>query len=176
MADDVLDVYKRQIYNCYNTGEVTANTGYEYYARGIASYGSEPYPAQPDRIVNSYYLADSESADGGKTAAQFASGEVAYLLNGSVSTGDLVWGQTIGGADAQDAPVFDGAVVYAGYAFCYSEDISYGNDAAALFDEKPQHDIAGGWKSDADGHWQVCQNDGCSATGEAQEHLSLIHI
>ena len=158
------------IYNCYNTGEVTANTGYEYYARGIASYGSEPYPAQPDRIVNSYYLADSESADGGKTAAQFASGEVAYLLNGSVSTGDLVWGQTIGGAAAQDAPVFDGAVVYAGYAFCYSEDISYGNDAAALFDEKPQHDIAGGWKSDADGHWQVCQNDGCSATGEAQEH------
>lgn len=77
---------------------MTANTGYEYYARGIASYGSEPYPAQPDRIVNSYYLADSESADGGKTAAQFASGEVAYLLNGSVSTGDLVWGQTIGGA------------------------------------------------------------------------------
>ncbi|MGN0582481.1 MAG: hypothetical protein ACI4KB_07240, partial [Oscillospiraceae bacterium] len=44
-----------------------------------------------------------------KTAEQFASGEVAYLLNGSTSEGTLAWGQTIG---TEKSPVLGGAKVY----------------------------------------------------------------
>ena len=47
-------------------------------------------------IENSYYLSAEETEDGGKTAAQFASGEVAWLLNGSTDEGELVWKQNIG--------------------------------------------------------------------------------
>ncbi|HUM84161.1 MAG TPA: hypothetical protein PLN48_10355, partial [Lachnospiraceae bacterium] len=67
-------------------------------------------------VENCYYLGTSEtdSRDGTtfKTAAQFASGEVAYLLNGSTSTGTLVWYQTIG---TDSYPSFSGGTVYCGY-------------------------------------------------------------
>lgn len=49
----------------------------------------------------------------GKTTAQFASGEVAYLLQGNQE--DLVFGQTLG-TDAY--PVFGGARLYCGYRTC----------------------------------------------------------
>lgn len=71
--------------------------------------GEHPLTPGADPAVNSYYLSDAETEDGGKTAAQFASGEVAYLLNGSTSEGTLVWGQTIG----EDLyPVLNGPTVY----------------------------------------------------------------
>ena len=76
-------------------------------------------------IENSYYLSETETEDGGKTAEQFASGEVAYLLQSAIAGEDLwdeetgewigtaepelVWGQTVG----QDAyPVLKGQKVY----------------------------------------------------------------
>lgn len=158
------------IANCYNTGTVTFAPGYSAYSHGIAAYGNLPVPAQRDTITNSYYLAESESADGGKTQAQFASGEIAYLLNGSTSQGELVWGQTVGGNEAQSAPVFNGETVYAGYEFCYSETLSYGNDQSVLFETKPEHNITGEWLSDENGHWQACQNEGCSQTGVKEAH------
>lgn len=65
---------------------------------------------------NCYYLANgSDSTDAGitaKTAAQFASGEVAYLLQGERT--EFVWGQTLTGASSQAFPVLDGATVYQG--------------------------------------------------------------
>ena len=62
-------------------------------------------------ITNCYYyestevLSDvcSENSIVSATEGQFASGEVTYLLNGSTSTGDLVWGQTLG---TDNYPVF----------------------------------------------------------------------
>ena len=54
---------------------------------------------------NCYYLADTEDENGGKTAAQFASGEIAYLLSQGCSTGEgdntvtydgSIWGQKVG--------------------------------------------------------------------------------
>ena len=92
------------IENCHNVGTVSGKTN----AGGIIGkdYNSPT-------VSGCYYLADSETdaLDGtsAKTAAVFASGEVAYLLNGSTSEGDLVWKQTIG-TDA--APSFEGATVY----------------------------------------------------------------
>ena len=67
--------------------------------------------ALPAAVTNCYYLAESEntgSCGDYKTADQFASGEVAWLLNGSTDQGDLVWYQNIG-MDAY--PKFEGLVV-----------------------------------------------------------------
>ena len=52
----------------------------------------------------------------GKTTAEFASGEVAYLLQGNQS--EAVWGQTIG---SEPYPVFNGAKVYEGYVACLKQ-------------------------------------------------------
>ena len=58
------------------------------------------------QIINSYYLSNVRTDDGGKTKAQFESGEVASLLDGeNAGTEDAVWKQTIG-VDAY--PSFEG--------------------------------------------------------------------
>ena len=111
------------IRNCYNTADlplvgttrcsdlercpVTIENCHNYSTSGfgIAGYASGTV------ITNCYYLAESEtdSLEGTtfKTEAQFASGEVAYLLNGGSAEG--IWKQTIG-TDAY--PTFAGATVY----------------------------------------------------------------
>ena len=53
-------------------------------------------------ITNCYYLANVEDNNGGKTEAQFKSGEVAYLLNEGKAFGTQVWGQQLG---VNDYPV-----------------------------------------------------------------------
>ena len=81
------------ILNCYNIGTVTA-TSSSTDISGICGYNFGP-------VTNCYYLADTEDENGGKTTAQFASGEVAYLLSQGCSTeeGDYdgsIWGQKLG--------------------------------------------------------------------------------
>ena len=85
------------ISNCYNIGTVTA-TSSDTDISDICGYNFGP-------VTNCYYLADTEDENGGKTAAQFASGEIAYLLNGSKSEGDTVHFYQIIGKDK--APVLD---------------------------------------------------------------------
>ena len=88
------------ISNCYNIGTVTA-TSSDADISGICGYYFGP-------ITNCYYLADTEDENGGKTAAQFKSGEVAYLLNGSKSEGDTVYFyQNLSGENADALPVLD---------------------------------------------------------------------
>lgn len=86
------------ISNCYNIGTVTA-TSSSADISGICGYYFGP-------IKNCYYLADTEDENGGKTAAQFVSGEVAYLLSQGCTVGEgedavtysgSVWGQALGG-------------------------------------------------------------------------------
>ena len=61
-----------------------------------------------ENIVNSYYLSDTETdrfeGTVAKTAEQFASGEVAYLLNGDQS--ELVFGQIVMGKKKDSFPLF----------------------------------------------------------------------
>lgn len=75
-----------QITNCY----VDTDT--------LIGYSNDSYGS----IENSYYLSETDDGKGRKTAKQFASGEVAYLL------GDA-YGQSIG---TENYPVFGGAEVY----------------------------------------------------------------
>ena len=85
------------ISNCYNIGTVTA-TSSDADISGICGYCFGP-------VKNCYYLADTEDENGGKTAAQFASGEVAYLLSQGCTIGEgddaetydgSIWGQALG--------------------------------------------------------------------------------
>ena len=86
------------ILNCYNIGTVTATSSGADIS-GICGYNFGP-------IENCYYLADTEDENGGKTTAQFVSGEVAYLLSQGCTVGEgedavtysgSVWGQALGG-------------------------------------------------------------------------------
>ena len=95
------------ISNCYNIGTVTA-TSSSTDISGICGYNFGP-------VTNCYYLADTEDENGGKTAAQFASGEIAYLLSQGYSTGEgdntvtydgSIWGQALGG-NGDTYPVLD---------------------------------------------------------------------
>lgn len=89
------------ISNCYNIGTVTA-TSSDVDISGICGYNFGP-------VTNCYYLADTEDENGGKTAAQFASGEIAYLLSQGCSTeeGDYdgsIWGQKLAGDNSDKYP------------------------------------------------------------------------
>ncbi|MBE6811512.1 MAG: hypothetical protein E7523_01385 [Ruminococcaceae bacterium] len=140
------------IVNCYNIGTLTIVSGDD--VGGVVCY-----PAENSTLTNCYYLAGT--AEGGingadaagqaevKTAEQFASGEVAYLLQGART--EQVWGQTIG---TEASPVLGGDKVYGGYTTCKDEEMVYTNNASDVSAEKPAHN----W-SNLDG---VCAN-GCGA-------------
>ena len=98
------------ISNCYNIGTVTA-TSSSADISGICGYNFGP-------IKNCYYLADTEDENGGKTTAQFASGEVAYLLSQGCTVGEgedavtysgSVWGQNLA---TENYPLLNGKTVY----------------------------------------------------------------
>ena len=101
--------------------------------------------------TNCFYLADeanANSAGTAVTAAQMASGEVAYKLGNA-------YGQTIG-TDAY--PVLGGAKVYYGYLSCTDSEKSYSNDELL---ETPTHNYIDG----------VCEH--CSDVAEACWGASL---
>lgn len=126
-------------------------------------------------VSDCFYLADSEldalEGTAAKTALQFASGEVAYLLNCSKIAGDDVapayWGQTLAGEDKDPYPVARTLqnTVYYGYISCAeSTTMVYTNDSRAI-DIKPAHNVTPA----------TCTEDGvcneCGATvGEAKGH------
>ena len=98
------------ISNCYNIGTVTATSSGADIS-DICGYYFGP-------ITNCYYLADTEDENGGKTTAQFASGEVAYLLSQGCTVGEgedavtysgSVWGQNLA---TENYPVLNGETVY----------------------------------------------------------------
>lgn len=166
--------------NCYNTGMVVGVNGV---AGGICGESkgtiSNCYNIGDDdavcgdnssgTITNCYYLAESEtdSHEGTtfKTQDQFASGEVAYLLNGSVSTEEIAWHQTIG---TDTYPVLDSILenahkeVYYGYLLCTDTDKQYTNDSNASA-TKPDHNYA--YSAGGSTITASCTNGGCSAGG-----------
>lgn len=98
--------------NCHNAGQITVNES--GYAQPIVGTNSTTPAVSADSYAlencvtgydgTLYYGPSEELKDQGKvTEDRMASGEIAYLLNGSTSTGDLAWGQTIG---TDEYPVF----------------------------------------------------------------------
>ncbi|MCI7338513.1 MAG: hypothetical protein MSH41_08005, partial [Bacteroidales bacterium] len=131
--------YDGNLLNCYNTGAVIGTGWYiggvcgivnsgtiqNCYSTGTVGGSSDPsvggvIGSNSGTITNCYYLSgtatggingvDAAGSAEGKAEAQFANGEVCYLLNGSKSDG--AWGQTLSGTGKQDYPVLGGIPVY----------------------------------------------------------------
>ncbi|MBQ4602516.1 MAG: leucine-rich repeat protein [Clostridia bacterium] len=140
--------YRTEIADCYNSGSVVGTTAnYESDAGGIVGYHNKSsvqncynigsvegyhnvaqivaYRYNTPTVDNCYYLSDTETAEGGRTAEQFASGEMTWILNGESHNGS--WKQTLG----EDAyPVFEGDTVYYGKLCSTGEAIGYTNEKA----------------------------------------------
>ncbi len=120
--------------NCYNIGSVEGE--YDFGNIFGLSY------IQGGGINNSYYLSSTDDGNGGKTAEQFASGEVAYLLQNSNET--QVWGQNIdNGKTKEDTPVFSEDIVYYGYATVSCEEISPYTNKTVVTTERLEHSYVG---------------------------------
>ncbi len=147
------------ITNCYNTGAVNG----EDYVGGVAGYNSNN-----STITNCYYLAGAATGgingadEGGKavakTADEFASGEVAYLLQ--MDQTEQVWGQTLAGEGKDAYPVLGGERIYYGYISCAADAVMvYTNDEAASA-EKLDHDMAEATCTVP----STCKREGCGHT------------
>ena len=136
--------------NCFSSGEVTAPDR----AGGVCGYNDR------STISNCYHNsklfkgnAVGKSSEGteenvsAKTATQFTSGEVAYLLSGGVTDGTQVWYQTLG---TDSCPMLDnthGTVYYnASYPGCVGAPgtPTYKYENVAGSEELPPHNFVDG--------------------------------
>lgn len=118
------------IRNCYNTGAISADGTDNVGAIVGQNKGTQA------TVSNCYYLTGSANQGQGqlttdaagtvvKTADEFASGEVTYLLNGSTSE-DLTWYQNLGD-DGDRYPVLDTT-----HGIVYLEDGNYTNTLTVI--------------------------------------------
>lgn len=128
--------------NCFNVGEVIG-TGTNHIG-GIRGDGN-------GTISNCYCISTklTDTAAITKSPEQFANGEVAYLLNNSVTNGKQVWYQNIdNGKTSDDYPKFDGGTVYY---------ISYKDVYSNTYSEKPAEPDA--FDKDNDGNLIISTYD-----------------
>ncbi|MBE6965067.1 MAG: hypothetical protein E7441_03440, partial [Ruminococcaceae bacterium] len=150
--------YRTEIADCYNSGSIVGTTAdYESDAGGIVGYHNKSgvqncynigsvegyhnvaqiaaYRYNSPTVDNCYYLSEAETAEGGRTEEQFASGEMTWILNGESHNGS--WKQTLG----EDAyPVFEGDTVYHGKLCSTGEAIGYTNEKAYNTEEHYSED------------------------------------
>lgn len=157
------------IRNCYNTGAISADGTDNVGAIVGQNKGTQA------TVSNCYYLTGSANQGQGqlttdaagtvvKTADEFASGEVTYLLNGSTSE-DLTWYQNLGD-DGDQYPVLDTT-----HGIVYLEDGNYTNTLTVISVDITWGDLsftysAGTWNPDTheyDGDgWTVDEEGGNS--------------
>lgn len=150
--------YDAQIINCYNTGEVTGtkddvggicgyNDSYIEKCYNSAAVSGGSYVGcvcgfNRSVITKCYYLSgiaagginnsDVSGSAESKTAEQFASGEVAYLLNGGKTDGSQAWYQNLSAESRNAYPVLTSTgenSVYGGYQHGETS-IHYSNSAS----------------------------------------------
>ena len=153
--------------NCFNGGFVSGQS----HVSGVCGYDYN----YDGTLTNCYYLSDTakggingKDVSGkaeGKSIEQFKSGEVAYLLNGSTSEGELAWYQKLG-TDAYPVltatkgnTVYNGSFRYydntaASYSNSTSEDVLVHQMSATL--ASPEHD------ADKHIYHMDCRNEGCT--------------
>ena len=122
-----------KITSCYFAGKISANSTY---SSAIAS-DDIGYST----LTNCYYLDTcglASTRDTAKTADQFASGEVCYLLNNSVTDGTQTWYQTIG---TDKYPTFSGSTVY----YSYNEETAQMEYANSILGNCPHSSYTNGF-------------------------------
>ena len=144
------------ITNCYNTGSVSG-TGVN--VGGVIGRNESNATIKNCYYDSTIYTGTAIGYDGGttekvegKTTAQFASGEIAYLLSQGCTIGEVtydgtIWGQTIG---TDSYPTLGGAKVYkiATYKGCEGEpgepvSYAYSNTKKNTYGEHPDTDNDG---------------------------------
>ncbi|WP_124100798.1 GLUG motif-containing protein [Ruminococcus sp. Marseille-P6503] len=150
------------ISNCYNIGTISGNN----YVGGVCGNNAVT-------ISNCYYLYTSYSTGIGegsgeavsKISAQFASGEVCWLLNNQGENGEQleapVWYQNIDMGDADALPLLNNGH----YAVYKTEECTYECEAVKPSGEytniaSGEHSYEAGWKNDAEKHWHECGSCG----------------
>ena len=125
--------YGGTISNCYTYGNTISGTASRYGAIVGDNRGDLSTSDRPGTVTNCY--TDGDTPIGSRTGTvndattmtdeQFASGEVTYKLNSSVTNGTQRFYQTVG----TGLPAFSGKTVYYGYISCKWEerDILYNN-------------------------------------------------
>lgn len=104
------------IRNCHNIGVI--NSAYEPATGGICGELNDYFGGTIENCYNNIEISKVPAVKCGgedlttvydKTSAEFASGEVTYLLNNGVTDGSQVWYQSL---DIRDYPCFMGEIVY----------------------------------------------------------------
>ena len=145
-----------QIENCYNIGTINSIVNDDY-KRNIAVIENEKAVVKNCYYLEDNYIAEEDGASG-RDADDFASGEIAYLLQGGQD--DPVWGQTLADEGGDPYPVLGGKTVYQNvtYSGCTvdtSLTIEYSNEEK---DIKFTHALVKSEKVNAD-----CEKDGMEA-------------
>ena len=169
---------KATIENCYNTGTVSGNGDY---IGGVCGVNSSP---QGTAVINNCYynndyytgnaIGQNISLPGnamGKTTAQFKSGEVCYLLNGSTSTGDpLTWYQNLSAEGGDIHPVLtktNSNTVYQVKLLCGGGTVdagtTYANKNEDVIKEHNMPETAS-FDSEKKIYEKLCQTEGCGKT------------
>ena len=154
--------------NCYSAGVVSGTA----YVGGVCGSNSSGI------ILNCYF--DSEKCDKkavaynnsgtvtnteGKITAQFASGEVCYLLNGSKSDGTLAWYQNLTPQTGDKHPVLTNSgnnTVYYASLLCGGIN-NVGNRYANTATVSVEHDLPGetSFNEEKSIYQKICQRTGC---------------
>lgn len=145
------------IENCYNIGTINTITNDNDCKRNIAVIENETAVVKNCYYLEDNYIAEEDGASG-RDADDFASGEIAYLLQEGQD--DPVWGQTLAEEGGDPYPVLGGKTVYQNetYSGCTKETsltIEYSNEEK---DIKFTHALVKSEKVNAD-----CENDGKEA-------------
>ena len=151
---------KSTITNCYNTSTVSGTS----YVGGVCGQNYSESGGK-STITNCYYYSENYTGNAvgknnatintvtAKTAEQFASGEVAWLLNSSITNGTQAWYQNLSSESGDAYPVLkstEGNTVYGGYqhgetTIHYSNSASdyphaHAYDSSASDEENGNHD------------------------------------
>ena len=146
-----------RIENCYNIGTINTIINDNDDKRNIAVIENEKAVVNNCYYLEDNYIAEEDGASG-RDADDFASGEIAYLLQ--VGQDDPVWGQTLADEGGDPYPVLGGKTVYQNvtYSGCTvdtSLTIEYSNEEK---DIKFTHALVKSEKVNAD-----CEKDGMEA-------------
>ena len=145
------------IENCYNIGTINTITNDNDCKRNIAVIENETAVVKNCYYLEDNYIAEEDGASG-RDADDFASGEIAYLLQEGQD--DPVWGQTLADEGGDPYPVLGGKTVYQNvtYSGCTEDtsfEIEYSNEEK---DTKFTHALVKNEKVNAD-----CEKNGMEA-------------
>ena len=161
------------IKTCYHTANVSSLQDNSSNVGGICGYNAK------GEIISCYYDSTTYSGEkvgtnkgtlacvDGKTAEQFKSGEVTYLLQGNPGEEtEVVWGQTLTGDDQQDFPVLSGKPVYQIYQYAVCEYAVNQEEPTKTLYSNSNQDIYEPHKDDGSVSGSVAYDNKCDYCGE----------